>query len=73
MLSKINAARIAGKSGASTVIASGRSEAVLIDIEAGNMPGTLFRSEKEAVIARKQWLASLKEQPGLSFLIRGCL
>ena len=60
MLSKVNAARIAGKSGASTVIASGRSEAVLIDIEAGNMPGTLFRSEKEAVIARKQWLASLR-------------
>ena len=46
MLSKVNAARIAGKSGASTVIASGRSEGVLIDIEAGNMPGTLFRSEK---------------------------
>jgi len=60
MLSKVNAARIAGKSGASTVIASGRSEGVLIDIEAGNMPGTLFRSEKEAVIARKQWLASLR-------------
>ncbi len=60
MLSKVNAAQIAGKSGASTVIACGRSEGVLIDIQAGNMPGTLFRSEKEAVIARKQWLASLR-------------
>ena len=60
MLSKVHAARIAGKSGASTVIASGRSEEVLTDIEAGKMPGTLFRSEKGAVIARKQWLASLR-------------
>ena len=60
MLSKVNAARIAGKSGASTVIASGRLEGVLIDIEAGKMPGTLFRSEKEAVLARKQWLVSLR-------------
>ena len=24
------------------------------------MPGTLFRSEKEAVLARKQWLVSLR-------------
>ena len=72
MLSKVHAARIAGKSGASTVIASGRSEDVLIDIEAGKMPGTLFRSEKGAVIARKQWLASLRSAGTLILDIGAC-
>jgi len=60
MASKLNAAVIAGKSGASTIIASGRLEGVLEKIHAGDVEGTLFPSDKGAVIARKQWLASLQ-------------
>ncbi len=57
MLTKVRAARLAGRSGASTVIASGRAEDVLLQIRRGETIGSLFFAEKAPVTARKQWLA----------------
>lgn len=58
MFGKINAARIAAYSGTHTIIANGRNERVLLEIHAGRIPGTLFRSQREPSVARKRWLAS---------------
>lgn len=57
MLTKVRAARLAARSGASTVIASGRVEDVLLRVRKGEILGTLLYAEKAPVTARKQWLA----------------
>ncbi len=57
MLTKVRAARLAARSGASTVIASGRAENVLQRVRQGEAIGTLLYAEKAPVTARKQWLA----------------
>ena len=57
MLTKVRAAQLAARSGASTVIASGRAEDVLLRVRRGETIGTLLYAEKAPVTARKQWLA----------------
>jgi glutamate 5-kinase len=57
MLSKILAAKRAARSGAHTVIASGREADVLNRLAAGEAIGTLLRAETVPLAARKQWLA----------------
>ena len=57
MLTKVRAARLAARSGASTVIASGRAEDVLLQVRGGHAIGTLLHAGKAPVTARKQWLA----------------
>ena len=57
MLTKILAARRAARSGASTVIASGREERVLTRLAAGESVGTELLAEAQSLGARKQWLA----------------
>jgi len=57
MLTKLSAARLAARSGTSTVIASGRETSVLLRILQGEELGTLLMPEREPVAARKQWLA----------------
>ncbi len=57
MLTKLSAARLAARSGTSTVIASGREPDVLLRILQGEVLGTLLVPEREPVAARKQWLA----------------
>jgi len=56
-LTKVRAARLAARSGASTVIASGRAEDVLLQVRGGHAIGTLLHAGKAPVTARKQWLA----------------
>lgn len=56
MYTKVMAAKRAALSGATTVVASGREEAVLIRLAAGESVGTLFTSQHNRVAARKQWL-----------------
>jgi glutamate 5-kinase len=58
MLTKITAARRAARSGASTLIASGTIEDVLLKIARGEILGTLLSPDTEAIAARKQWLAN---------------
>ena len=57
MLTKVLAAKRAARSGASTVIASGREPDVLTRLAAGEALGTLIVAEKQTLAARKQWLA----------------
>lgn len=57
MQTKISAARLAARSGTSTVIANGREENVLIRLSEGEALGTFLEADSEPVTARKQWLA----------------
>lgn len=57
MLTKVQAARKAARSGAATVIADGRAPETLLQIRAGEEVGTLLRPGTERIAARKQWLA----------------
>jgi len=57
MLTKVLAAKRASRSGAHTIIASGKEENILIRLSQGEMIGTHLESKQLKVAARKQWLA----------------
>ncbi|MFN0039860.1 MAG: glutamate 5-kinase [Burkholderiales bacterium] len=57
MLTKVQAARRAARSGAATVIASGREPNILVRLAAGEKIGTQLLPETLTITARKQWLA----------------
>jgi glutamate 5-kinase len=57
MLTKVLAAKRAARSGAHTVIASGREPDVLLRLASGERVGTLLRASTTPLAARKQWLA----------------
>jgi glutamate 5-kinase len=57
MLTKILAAKRAARSGAHTVIASGREPDVLLRLAAGEPIGTQLTAATAVLTARKQWLA----------------
>jgi glutamate 5-kinase len=57
MLTKVLAARRAARSGAHTVIASGREPDVLLRLAAGEMIGTQLTASTAILTAKKQWLA----------------
>lgn len=57
MLTKVLAARRAARSGAHTVIASGREERVLMRLAEGERIGSQLSAETPTLAARKQWLA----------------
>jgi glutamate 5-kinase len=57
MLTKILAAKRAARSGAHTVIASGREPEVLLRLARGEAIGTFLRAGTVPLAARKQWLA----------------
>lgn len=57
MLTKVLAAKRAARSGAHTIIASGREENVLLQLAAGAAIGTQLLAERATLAARKQWLA----------------
>lgn len=57
MATKVSAARLASRSGTSTLIASGRFENILTKLQRGEAIGTLLYAEELSVTARKQWLA----------------
>ena len=57
MLTKVLAAKRAARSGAHTVIASGRETDVLIRLAQGECIGTQFTAAREPYAARRQWLA----------------
>jgi glutamate 5-kinase len=57
MLTKVQAARRAARSGASTIIASGREPDVLTRLAHGERLGTLLTAPRATLAARKQWLA----------------
>ncbi|CAG0973575.1 glutamate 5-kinase [Methylophilaceae bacterium] len=57
MLTKILAAKRAARSGANTIIASGRETDVLVRLAQGEQIGTHLHAGQIKTVARKQWLA----------------
>jgi len=57
MLTKVLAAKRAARSGAHTVIASGREDDILLRIARGERIGTLLQAQTLPIAAKKQWLA----------------
>lgn len=57
MQTKIRAAKRAARSGAHTVIASGREPDVLLRLARGELVGTLLKARALPIAAKKQWLA----------------
>src|SRR3954467_4070040 len=57
MLTKVLAAKRAARSGASTVIASGRERDVLLRLASGESIGTALVATTAKVAARKQWMS----------------
>jgi glutamate 5-kinase len=56
MFTKLTAAARAARSGAATVIASGRHPEVLLRVARGEAVGTLLHPASEPLAARKQWI-----------------
>ena len=73
MITKIQAARLAARSGAATLIAGGKGESVLLQIAKGEQVGTLFCPANEPMAARKQWLAGHMVLPGQLQLDEGAV
>ncbi len=73
MLTKVSAAKLAARSGAATVIASGRQQDILQSIFAGEAQGTLLYPDSEPVSARKQWLAGHLQTRGSLLLDEGAV
>ena len=57
MLTKILAAKRAARSGAHTIIASGREKEVLLKLASGEVIGTHLHTEQGKMLAKKQWMA----------------
>ena len=71
MASKIQAARVAVRSGIPLVIASGRKKQVLARILAGEEEGTLFVPEPTRLKGRKRWIAFFHHPKGALFVDAG--
>jgi glutamate 5-kinase len=73
MLTKVRAAERAARSGAATLIASGREADVLQKIANGEEIGTLLTPAKAPLVARKQWLAGHMQTRGRLVLDEGAV
>ncbi|SFU91483.1 glutamate 5-kinase [Halomonas korlensis] len=73
MTTKVRAAQLAARSGAVTVIASGRQSAVLARLVAGESLGTLLLPEQAPMAARKRWLAGQLQVRGTLTLDDGAV
>lgn len=73
MLTKILAAKRAARSGAHTVIASGREKNVLVRLSAGEAIGTHLETTQMKTAARKQWLADHLRMTGKLVLDDGAV
>jgi glutamate 5-kinase len=73
MLTKVQAAKRAARSGAHTVIASGRESDVLLRIARGERIGTLLTADTLPIAAKKQWLADHLSMAGSVVLDDGAV
>lgn len=71
MITKVIAAKRAARSGAHTVIASGKAENALLRLQRGDNLGTLLIAETAPLAARKQWLADHLQLAGRLHLDAG--
>lgn len=73
MITKVRAAVRAARSGAHTVIASGREKDVLLRLMKGESIGTLLYADASPLAARKQWLADHLQLAGRLTLDEGAV
>jgi glutamate 5-kinase len=73
MATKVRAARIAARSGAATVVASGGVANIITQVMAGESVGTYFISDIEPMLARKRWLAGQLQIKGSLCLDAGAV
>ena len=73
MRTKLLAAEKAARSGAATIIVSGREKDVLARVLSGEVLGTCLRPAQGRVVARKQWLAGHARVPGTLRLDAGAV
>ncbi|HAD09217.1 MAG TPA: glutamate 5-kinase [Porticoccaceae bacterium] len=73
MITKLEAARLAARSGANTLIAGGQVKDILLKLQAGAAQGTLLVSAREPLDARKQWLAGHLQMRGRLVLDEGAV
>ncbi|MDA8865957.1 glutamate 5-kinase [Porticoccaceae bacterium] len=71
MQTKLEAARLASRSGCNTVIAGGRNQDILTRICEGENLGTLLQAGQTPIAARKQWLAGQLQVKGRLMLDDG--
>ncbi|MGD8785603.1 MAG: glutamate 5-kinase [Thioalkalispiraceae bacterium] len=71
MFTKLRAARLAARSGTSSLIASGREKDILLRLARGEKFGTYLMAEHTQVTARKQWLAGQLQLAGILTLDEG--
>lgn len=73
MATKVSAAKLAARSGTSTLIAAGNEENIIAKMFAGENLGTLLYAEETPVAARKQWLAGHLQIKGQLVLDEGAV
>jgi len=73
MITKVLAAKRAARSGAHTVIASGREPNILTRLANGESIGTFLRAKTSPLAARKQWLADHVQITGRLTLDAGAI
>lgn len=73
MVTKLQAARLAARSGCNTLIAGGRNQNILHAIAAGDEVGTLLSADQKPLAARKQWLAGHLQVKGQLVLDAGAV
>lgn len=73
MATKVRAAKLAARSGAVTVIASGRDENVLLRLREAEVVGTVLVPEQSPMAARKQWIAGHLQARGTLTLDAGAV
>jgi len=73
MQTKILAAERAAKTGATTVIASGRQDQVLISLSEGQAIGTMLTARQTPHVARKRWLSDQLRAKGTLTLDDGAV
>jgi glutamate 5-kinase len=73
MATKVSAAKLAARSGTSTLIAAGNENNVIQRVFAGEELGTLLYAEHSPVAARKQWLAGHLQIQGQLILDDGAV
>lgn len=64
MITKIEAARLATKSGCGVFIGSGKDAEIIAELLAGRAHGTIFIPSKLSMRSRKRWLAWFEEPKG---------
>ena len=73
MATKLNAARLAARSGAMTVIASGREKDIIPRLLQGERLGTLLKPADEPLKARKRWIVGQMQSRGTVVLDDGAV